>query len=60
MEWRCKVHFLTAHSDRLTVERAKRTDHDGFIPKPFRRDDLQSTIRAAMLRRARRAKKKMQ
>lgn len=51
--------YLTAHSDHLTVDRAKRTDHDGFILKPFRRDDLQSTIQVAMLRRARRAKKKM-
>jgi CheY-like chemotaxis protein len=52
--------YLTAHSDRLTVDRAKRTDHDGFVLKPFRRDDLQSTIQVAMLRRARRAKKKLQ
>ena len=52
--------YLTAHSDRLTVDRAKRTDHDGFILKPFRRDDLQSTIQVAMLRRARRAKKRLQ
>jgi len=52
--------YLTAHSDRLTVDRAKRTDHDGFILKPFRRDDLQSTIQVAMLRRARRARKRLQ
>jgi DNA-binding response OmpR family regulator len=50
--------YLTAHSDRLTVDRAKLTDHDGFILKPFRRDELQSTIQVAMLRRAHRAKKK--
>lgn len=44
--------FLTAHSDRLTVERAKKTDHDGFILKPFHRRELQSTIEVAMKRYA--------
>jgi DNA-binding response OmpR family regulator len=47
--------YLTAHSDRCTVERAKGTDHDGFILKPFHRHDLRSTIEVAMLRRAARA-----
>ena len=32
--------YLTAHSDQLTVDRAKRTDHDGFILKPFHRREL--------------------
>jgi len=49
--------FITAHSDSLTVERAKRTDHDGFILKPFHRRDLQSTIEVAMQRHAIRMKK---
>jgi DNA-binding response OmpR family regulator len=48
--------YLTAHSDRLTVDRAKGTDHDGFILKPFHRHDLQSTVEIAMLRRALRTK----
>lgn len=48
--------FLTAHSDRLTVERAKATDHDGFILKPFHRRELQSTIEVAMKRYALRSK----
>jgi len=50
--------YLTAHSDRTTVERARRTDHDGFILKPFHRRELQSTIEVAMLRRAVKAKEK--
>jgi DNA-binding NarL/FixJ family response regulator len=50
--------YLTAHSDRATVERAKQTDHDGFILKPFHRRELQSTIEVAMLRRAARAKER--
>ena len=41
--------YLTAHSDRLTVDRASRTDHDGFILKPFHRRELQSTLAVAML-----------
>jgi len=52
--------YLTAHSDRLTVERANRTDHDGFILKPFVRRELQSTIAIAMRRYAIRAKQKLQ
>jgi DNA-binding NarL/FixJ family response regulator len=50
--------YITAHSDALTVERAKRTDHDGFILKPFHRNDLQSTIEIAMRRRSLRTKEK--
>lgn len=44
--------YLTAYSDRLTVDRAKQTDYDGFILKPFRAGELQSTIEIAMKRRA--------
>ncbi len=48
--------YLTAYSDRLTVERAKRSDHDGFLLKPFHRRDLRSTIEVAMERHAIREK----
>jgi DNA-binding response OmpR family regulator len=50
--------FLTAHSDRLTVERVKATEYDGFLLKPFQRRELQMTIEVAMQRRATRAKQK--
>ena len=50
--------YLTAHSDRQTVERATATEFDGFILKPFQRRELQATIDVAMRRRAIRAKKK--
>ena len=52
--------YLTAYSDHLTVERAKRTDHDGFILKPFHRRELQSTIEVAMQRHAIRSKRNLQ
>jgi len=42
--------YLTAYSDRLTVDRAKQTEHDGFILKPFLRRELQPTIEVAMRR----------
>jgi CheY-like chemotaxis protein len=48
--------YVTAYSDPLTVERIKRTDHDGFILKPFHRHDLQSTIQIAIERHAIRKK----
>jgi CheY-like chemotaxis protein len=50
--------FLTAYSDSLTVERARATDHDGFILKPFQRRELQSTIDVAMQRHDIRAKQR--
>ncbi len=50
--------YLTAHSDPLTVERAKGTEYDGFILKPFQSRELQSTIEVAMQRRAIRARQK--
>ncbi|HYM77729.1 MAG TPA: response regulator [Candidatus Dormibacteraeota bacterium] len=52
--------YLTAHSDRLTVDRAKRTDYDGFVLKPFRAGELQSTIEIAMRRHALRLKEREQ
>jgi CheY-like chemotaxis protein len=50
------VVYLTAHSDRLTVDRARETEYDGFVLKPFRASELQSTIKVAMQRHAMRAK----
>ena len=52
--------YLTAYSDQLTVDRAKATEHDGFILKPFQRRELQTTIEVAMRRHALRAKQKEQ
>ena len=50
--------YLTAYSDQLTVDRAKGTEHDGYILKPFHRGDLLSTIDVAIRRHAIRAKEK--
>ena len=44
--------YVTAYSDQLTVERVKRTEHDGFVLKPFHRHELQSTIQIAIRRHA--------
>ena len=52
--------YLTAYSDRATVDRARKTEYDGYILKPFRRDELQSTIEVALQRHAIRAKRKKQ
>jgi len=63
-EIRCRVDvsivYVSAHSDNVTVNRAKKTDHDGFILKPFHRQELQSTLEIAMLRRAARVREKLQ
>ena len=50
--------YVTAYSDRLTVERASQTEHDGYILKPFHRRDQQSTIEVAMQRHAIRAQER--
>ena len=42
--------YVTAYSDPLTVSRAEKTEHDGFILKPFHRGELQSTIDVAIQR----------
>ena len=50
--------YVSAYSDRQTVDRVRKSDHDGFILKPFHRHDLQSTIEIAMERHALRGKRK--
>jgi DNA-binding response OmpR family regulator len=52
--------YLTAYSDRLSVDRARGTEYDGFVLKPFRAGELQSTIEIAMQRHALRLKDKEQ
>jgi CheY-like chemotaxis protein len=52
--------YLTAYSDRQTVDRARRTEFDGFILKPFQRRELQSTIEIAMQRHASRVREEEQ
>lgn len=47
--------YVTAYSDRLTVDRACQTEHDAYLLKPFHRRELQSTIEVAMQRHAIRA-----
>lgn len=52
--------YVSAHSDRLTVERAMETEHDGYVLKPFHRRELQATIEVAMQRLALRSRLKKQ
>jgi len=52
--------YVSAHSDLPTVERAKSTEHDGFLLKPFHIRELRSTIEVALQRRARRARMQKQ
>lgn len=50
--------YVTAYSDRLTVDRVKASEHDGYILKPFHARELQSTVDVAMQRYAIRVKHK--
>jgi|SRR5882672_13722 len=49
--------YVTAYSDRHTVDRVKGSEHDGYILKPFHARELESTIDVAMQRHAIRAKR---
>jgi CheY-like chemotaxis protein len=40
--------YVTSHSDGSTLERAKETNPDGFIRKPFEDDDLRVAIQLAL------------
>lgn len=42
------VVFVTSHSDGVTLERAKATNPNGFIIKPFDDNDLRVAIELAM------------
>ncbi|MDW7732432.1 MAG: response regulator [Methanolobus sp.] len=42
------VIYLTAHSDEETLERAKQTEPDGYILKPFEEDDLRTIIEVTL------------
>jgi DNA-binding response OmpR family regulator len=50
--------YVTAYSDRLTVDRARQTEYDAYILKPFHRRELQSTIEVAMQRHAMRTQQR--
>jgi len=52
--------YVTAYSDRLTVDQVKGSEHDGYILKPFHARELQSTVEVAMQRHAIRAKQAKQ
>jgi DNA-binding response OmpR family regulator len=52
--------YVTAYSDQLTVDQVKRSEHDGYILKPFHARELQSTVEVAIQRHAMRAKQKKQ
>ncbi|MEO5357389.1 MAG: response regulator [Nitrospirae bacterium YQR-1] len=44
------VIFLTAHSDKATLERAKVTQPYGYLLKPFHEKDISSTIEISMFK----------
>jgi DNA-binding response OmpR family regulator len=48
--------YVTAYSDPRTLEQVRRSEHDGYILKPFHSRELRSTIDVAMQRHAIRVK----
>ena len=47
-EYDLPVVYLTAHSDRATLERAKRTEPFGYLLKPFEERELETHIEIAL------------
>ncbi len=45
---RIPVLYLTAYTDDETLERAKMTEPEGYISKPFKEEDLHSNIEMAL------------
>ncbi len=51
------VIIITSHSDKSTVERAKLVQPEGYIVKPFNKDDLYTSIEIAIFNYAGKQKK---
>lgn len=47
-EYNIPIIYLTAHTDEMTIQRAKQTEPYGYIIKPFDLRDLQTTIEIAL------------
>ena len=47
-EYQIPVIYLTAHADRKTIDRAKKTEPFGYLVKPFGDQELQSTVEVAL------------
>jgi CheY-like chemotaxis protein len=44
----CKIIYITAHTDAITIEKAQSTKHVGFLHKPFEPYQLQRGIDKAL------------
>jgi len=47
-KYKLPIIFITSHSDRDTVERAKNVQPEGYIVKPFEKSDLYTSIEIAL------------
>ena len=44
----CKIIYMTAHADNVTIEAAKKVKHVGFLFKPFDPDQLKKVLEGAL------------
>jgi CheY-like chemotaxis protein len=44
----CKIIYMTAHTDAITIEKAQSTKHVGFLHKPFETYQLKRGIEKAL------------
>lgn len=47
-KYECNIVFMTAHTDKATVESAQATGHMGFLHKPFNPFQLKRVIEEAL------------
>lgn len=48
--YRCKVIFLTSYSDEKTLEKVAKVDSSGYILKPFREEELVTSLKLCALK----------
>ncbi len=46
----CSVVFITAHRDTETLERAADVEHEGYLVKPFREEELETIVSLIAIR----------
>jgi EAL domain-containing protein (putative c-di-GMP-specific phosphodiesterase class I)/AmiR/NasT family two-component response regulator len=50
LQFKIPVVYMTAYADQYTLERAKKTEPYGYLVKPFKPQDIQTTIEIAFQR----------
>ena len=50
-QYRIPIVYITAYADRATLDRAKQTEPYGYLVKPFKSEDISTTVEMALQKR---------